>query len=474
MFPANPSLDPNSDIRLTTEEGNLSNVTVSGNWLLGGGFTVETGNGANLTYAFSNISVKNNYIGFYWYGAYWNGNSTIPSNADISVTGNPIVGYSNPIASTQALAAYKSLISATNVIAATTAGQTLTSVSSAPTTLLGNDLATTFIGSTNETSFVSGYGGHHLAAGSGANIFTYLSISDSTPGSTDIIYGFDPAKDVIDLSRIDANITTPGIQHFTFIGSAPFGVGGAQVRYQLNPTGDVTYVEADLASDSATDFEIVLMGLVPLTASNFAFTAAQSVADSANGAALTNAKVQTPAGGPTEYAYTNVKGPSYSSYESFDGALNGFVGVAAQVLNFSSTSDELRLYDPSITVTRGGGAETVHVGNGADPFSYHPVETIDATTSGSETLVFGTNFGNETIQGFAASGTAPDTIQLTTSSFSYLTAGMTQAQDLAAVLANASSGSSGLTIADSHGDSLTLAGLSAATIVANPTVIKFA
>jgi hypothetical protein len=165
---------------------------------------------------------------------------------------------------------------------------------------------------------------------------------------------------------------------------------------------------------------------------------------------------------------------SYSSYESFYGALNGFNGVAAQVLNLSSTDDELRLYDPSITVTRGGGAETVQVGKGADPFSYDPVETIDATTSGSETFVFGTNFGNETIQGFQTSGTAPDTIQLPTSSFSYLTAGMTQAQDLAAVLANASSGPSGLTISDSHSDSLMLAGLSAATIAANPSVIKFA
>ncbi len=246
------------------------------------------------------------------------------------------------------------------------------------------------------------------------------------------------------------------------------------MRYQLDPARDITYVEADLASDSTTDFEIVLMGLVPLTASNFALTAAQSAADSANGAALTDAKVQTPAGGPTEYAYTNVKGQNYSSYESFDGALNGFVGVAAQVLNFSSTSDELRLYDPGITVARGGGVETVQAGKGADPFSYHPVETIDAATSGAETFVFGTNFGNETIQGFAASGTAPDTIQLATSSFSYLTAGMTQAQDLAAVLAKASGGSSGLTIADSHGDSLTLAGLAAATIAANPTAINFA
>jgi Peptidase M10 serralysin C terminal len=320
-YTAAAAANANSDIRLTTEEGNLSNVTVSGNWLLGGGYTVETGNGANLTYAFSNISVTNNYIGYYWYGAYWNGNSTIPSSKNIVVSGNPIISYSNPVASTQALAAYKSGVGMpTNLIAATTVGQTLTSASSAPTTLLGDDLATNFFGSTNETDFVSGYGGHHLTAGLGANIFTYLAISDSTPASSDTIYGFDPAKDVIDLSRIDANITTPGLQHFTFIGSAPLSGNGAQVRYQLDPARDITYVEADLASDSATDFEVVLMGLVPLSASNFALTSAQSAADIANGAALGETKVQTPAGGAPEYAYTNVKGESYSVVGPFENA----------------------------------------------------------------------------------------------------------------------------------------------------------
>jgi hypothetical protein len=296
----------NSDIRLTTEFGNLSNVTVSGNLLLGGGFSVETGNGSNLSYAFSNISVTNNYIGFYAYGAYWNGAYATPTSSTVNVSANTIVGYSNPTFSAQALAAYeKTTVEPTNIIAATAAGQTLTSTASTPTTLLGNSLATTFVGSTNETNFVSGFGAHHLLGGQGANIFTFLAFSDSTPGLTDLISDFDPAKDVIDLSRIDANITTAGLQHFTFIGDAPFSGSGAQVRYQLNPAQDVTYVEADLAGDAGNlqpDFEIVLMGLVPLTAANFALTATQSTTDIASGAALTETKVQTPTGAPTEYA----------------------------------------------------------------------------------------------------------------------------------------------------------------------------
>jgi hypothetical protein len=107
-----------------------------------------------------------------------------------------------------------------NLITATTAGQTLVSTATKPTTLLGNNLATNFIGSTNETNFVSGYGAHKLQGGAGANIYTYLAIADSTPSVADTIWNFDPAKDVIDLSRIDANITAAGLQQFTFIGTA--------------------------------------------------------------------------------------------------------------------------------------------------------------------------------------------------------------------------------------------------------------
>ena len=167
-----------------------------------------------------------------------------------SVQGNTLVAYSNPASSAQALAAYeKTAILPAHVIAATTAGQVLTSAASTPTTLLG-DSGTTFVGSTNETNFVSGYDAHRLLGGEGANIFTFLAISDSTASAHDTITNFDPAKDVIDLSRIDANITTPGLQHFTFIGTAPFSGTGAQVRYQLDPATDQTYVEADLAGDS--------------------------------------------------------------------------------------------------------------------------------------------------------------------------------------------------------------------------------
>ena len=96
-----------------------------------------------------------------------------------------------------------------------------------------------------------------------------------------------------------------------------------------------------------------------------------------------------------------------------------------------------------MTITRGSGTETLRVGTSNFALGYHANETIHVGAAGAETFTFGANFGTETINGFTASGASADTIQLAQSSFSYLNAGMTQAQDLAAVLAHATSSSSG-------------------------------
>jgi Peptidase M10 serralysin C terminal len=407
------------------------------------------------------VSLTNNYIGFGAFGPYAPGSSTLAT-----LTGNKIVDFSNPVYSTQAMAAYQAAGAPTATVVSATSSGSLSAGGSAPTTMLGNGFVGAHLfGGAGETNFVGGFGAQYLFGGQGVNIFTYLAISDGG----DLVSYFDPAKDMIDLSHIDANITTPGVQNFKFIGSAPFS-GGAQVRYQLNPTNNTTTVQAALAGDPTADFSITLAGLDPLTAANFALTPSQSAADLAAGAALTRSKVQTAAGAPTEYAYSNVQGRDYGSYQSFTGSS----GIAAEYFNLSATAHELALYSPNLTVTRGGGSESLQVGTASDPLTYNTVETIDATTSGNEHFVLSAGFGKETIKGFVTSGTNSDTIQLAKSAFSYLTPGMTQAQDLAAVLTvGGAASSSGLTIADSHGDSLTLAGVTPAMIASNPGMFAF-
>ena len=451
---------PNSALRITNEFGNATDVTASGNFLLGGGYTIQITAGSNTPYTVSNVSLAGNYIGFGEYGAYYPG-------IQATVTGSTIVDFTNPTDSANAIAAYAAAgVPTVNVVSEPASGA---ASGSAPTTILGNGVASAHLNAASgETNFVGGFGQQVLFAGPGANILTYLSMGDSG----DRVAPFDPAKDVIDLSQMDADITTAGVQAFTFIGSAPFS-GGAQVRYQIDPTTDSTTVQANLAGDNTADFSITMVGLAPLTAANFALTPSQSAAALAAGAALSFTSVRTPAGAPTEIAYSNVQGRRYTSYESFYGSA---YDLTADDLNLSSTENKLVLYDSGQTITRGGGTETLTVGTvgtGSDPLAYHPVETIDATTSASERFIFSSGFGTETINGFSPSGANPDSILLSKSAFSYLTPAMTQAEDLAAVLSHASRNGFGVTISDTHGDSLMLTGVTPTTIAVNPGMIAF-
>jgi hypothetical protein len=443
----------NTDIRITDEGGaNTAGVTISGNYLLGAGFAFEVGM-ANAS-PISNVSVTNNDIGFNLYGQYYTGTTNYAT-----VTGTKVVDFSNPTDSNNALAAYQ---------AVRTTNSPPPSVP-APTTVFGYGVAAAHLAaaSSGATNFVGGMGSQLLFGAQGANILTYLAIGESG----DRVSAFDPAKDVIDLSNIDADVTTPGVQTFTFIGSASFD-GGAEVRYQLNAANGTTTVQAALAGDATADFTLTIAGLAPLTAANFALTPSQSSTDLTNGAALTYKRDPLVTGAPTEYEYSNVQGKGYSSYESFYGS--GYENLAADDLNLSSNANKLALYNPGQIVTRGGGSEALQVaGMSSVSLTYHPVETIDATTSGSERFIFSAGFGKETIKGFKASGASPDSIQLATSAFSYLTPGMTQAQDLAAVLSQATRGPSGLTISDTHGDSLTIAGLTPSMLAVNPGMLVF-
>src|SRR5580704_2038871 len=454
-------VNANSAIRITNEEGNVANVTIADNYLIGAGFTLEVVPQGPPKYTISNVSITNNDTGFSLFGWYYPNTTN-----DATVTGTKAVDFSNPTDSTQALAAYIAAgLPTANVWSVN--GGSQGPGGPGPITTIGDGVISQRLGAgASETNFVGGLGQQLLFGGQGANILTYLAIGDGG----DLASAFDPAKDVIDLSRIDADILTPGVQNFTFIGSAPFS-GGAQVRYQVNPTNDTTTVQAALAGDITADFSITLDGLVPLTAANFALTSSQSTAALANGAALTYTQVTTAAGAPTEYAYSNVQGRAYTSYESFYGS--GYENLEADDLNLSSNANKLVLYDPSQTVTRGGGSETLQVGTGSDPLIYHAVETIDATTSTGEQFIFSAGFGKETINGYNASGASPDSIQLAKSAFSYLTAGMTQAEDLAAVMSQATRTSSGLTIHDTHGDSLTLTGVTPSMVAVNPAMLQF-
>ena len=460
----------NDCVRITTEKGSVSNVRVSGNYLFGGTYNVDAGN-MGTDGAFSDISVTGNDMGFSQYGAFYPG-----PNAGVTATANVVLDYTNPAYSASAWSAYEAAGLPTSNLLDSSDGAAISAASeTGPTTLYGSPKAV-LEGGPYECNFVGGPGSQYIWCASGANIFTYLSPSDSTPSAEDHITNFDPAKDVVDLSNIDASVT-PGVsQGFRFVGSNAFTGAGGEVRYQQNTANDTTDIQIALEGDTTPDMQIEIDTLVTPTAANFALTASQSTADMAAGAALS----VSPAGAwpMNEYQYTGVRGRAYSSYASVyvDNTL------VADDLDLSASKGELDLMSvantasDSVTVTRGNSQESITgnaVGKTLD-LAYHANETIQAGNAGaSETFAFGTGFGNVTIDGFSASGRNADRLQLSAAAFSYLTPGMTQAQDLAAVIANATRGANGTTITDSGGDRLTLAGLAATTLAAHPSAVKF-
>ena len=243
----------NSDIRITNEFGNTNNVTVSGNYLLGAGFNVRSRGSRTAHYTISNVSITNNYIGF--------------------GTLRPILSRHRPLCDRdrehdrrllesrrfdQALAAYVA------------AGVPTPNVVSGPARrgwrqrdrCRRRSWATamcqrTWVRRAPAKQILSVAPAHSFC--SAARARTFSPISPSAMAATCRPH-FDPAKDVIDLSRIDGDMLTAGVQNFTFIGSAPFS-GGAEVRYQLDPTNNDTLVQVALAGDTTADFTITLEGL---------------------------------------------------------------------------------------------------------------------------------------------------------------------------------------------------------------------
>ncbi|WP_417723237.1 M10 family metallopeptidase C-terminal domain-containing protein [Salipiger sp.] len=99
--------------------------------------------------------------------------------------------------------------------------------------------------------------------------FVYFTALDSGVGlgNRDVIVDFEEAVDRIEISRLDADITQPFKQDFTFVGAHRFSGTAGELRSVV--LGDRTLVQADLDGDGVSDFDIELSGAHTLTVDNF-------------------------------------------------------------------------------------------------------------------------------------------------------------------------------------------------------------
>jgi len=182
------------------------------------------------------------------------------------------------------------------------------------------------------------------------------------------------------------------------------------------------------------------------------------------------------ADGSYDIAYTNVTGQSYGSDEAI---YNDAGTKVATAYNYLTGAGGLTLSGSDLTVSAGAselGGQLASA-TGGDAFALNPnaSETVSASGTTDDTFVFTPSSGQDALNGFVATGASHDMLQFSLGDFSYLNAGMSQAQDLAAVIAHGAitqSGSNTL-ITDTQGDTLTLNAISKTTLTAQPADFVF-
>ncbi|MFZ1425899.1 MAG: M10 family metallopeptidase C-terminal domain-containing protein [Geminicoccaceae bacterium] len=140
---------------------------------------------------------------------------------------------------------------------------TLTSIEG----VIGSSKADVFKGDAANNEFQGGLGKDTATGGAGRDLYAFKTVQDSPAGSgRDVIKDFAPGQDVIDVSDIDADSTTPGQQSFRWVGKATL-TGAAQLGYYVS--GGNTIVRASTDADAKPELEMQLTGNKALTAADF-------------------------------------------------------------------------------------------------------------------------------------------------------------------------------------------------------------
>jgi Ca2+-binding RTX toxin-like protein len=135
----------------------------------------------------------------------------------------------------------------------------------------GND---TLIGGAGNDTLIGGRGKDTLYGGSGRDYFDFNKISESgiTSSTRDVIMDLSKSQgDKIDLKTIDANTTAPKNQTFMFAGTeeAAYSVWYAAKDVDGSSKTNDIIVYGDVNGDAKADFEIGLVGVTSVAATDF-------------------------------------------------------------------------------------------------------------------------------------------------------------------------------------------------------------
>jgi Ca2+-binding RTX toxin-like protein len=116
------------------------------------------------------------------------------------------------------------------------------------------------LGEAGDDRLYGGLGADWLEGGAGADRYIFASADDSTAAARDRIVGFDGDSDVLDLSQIDANELTAGVNDAFTLVNRFHGVAG-ELTITERPGGNFL-LSADTDGDKVADFSLLFTGVV--------------------------------------------------------------------------------------------------------------------------------------------------------------------------------------------------------------------
>jgi len=131
----------------------------------------------------------------------------------------------------------------------------------------GNDIVS---GGAGDDDVSGGAGRDVLFGGLGADTFVFADgdFASATRKGADVIRDFSHEQgDHIDLTGVDADVNTDGVQGFSFVGTAAFSGAAGELRYEVHKNH--AFVSGDTNGDGSADFVIRLDHVPTLDAGDF-------------------------------------------------------------------------------------------------------------------------------------------------------------------------------------------------------------
>jgi Ca2+-binding RTX toxin-like protein len=153
--------------------------------------------------------------------------------------------------------------------------------------MLGLDGNDVILGATGADTIIGGTGNDTVTGDLGQDRFAYSTGDIGGGGGQEVITDFQQGVDLIDLSRFDALDGTPGVQAFSFLGTAAHSGFGGTLRYVQ--TASQTIIYGDTSANGAGNFAIALQGRIDLTAADFTDSSIRLIQGTAGNDVLTGA-----------------------------------------------------------------------------------------------------------------------------------------------------------------------------------------